>query len=129
MGTDGKTRILLVKGGDDPRQDAFMQQVFTVINSVLARNDETARHKLSMRTYRVVPLSKKSGVIQWCENTQPLGKYLVGLGQPSGGAHERFRPNDIKPREARQLMGVSVISKYSCVLILLFCSLSVKIRM
>lgn len=86
-----------------------MQQVFSVMNSLLARNEETARHKLLMRTYRVVPLSQLSGIIEWCENTQPLGVYLVGRNG-SGGAHERFRPNDLKPLKAREMLRVRAIT-------------------
>lgn len=35
------------------RQDAVMQQVFTVINSLLNANKETQERKLNIRTYKV----------------------------------------------------------------------------
>lgn len=108
IGTDGKKYYLLVKGKDDPRQDAVMQQVFGVINTLLERDEETSRRKLVMRSYRVVPLSQRSGVIEWCENTQPLGLYLIGENG-SGGAHVKFRPGDMRPLEARKLMSVSML--------------------
>lgn len=41
----------MVKGKDDLRQDAVMQQVFTIINSFLAANKQTK--KLLIRTYKV----------------------------------------------------------------------------
>lgn len=52
IGTDGISRSLLVKGKDDLRQDAVMQQVFTFINSLLAANKKTTN--LLIRTYKVL---------------------------------------------------------------------------
>jgi ataxia telangiectasia mutated family protein len=43
----------------------------------------------------VVPLSRKCGLLEWCEGTQPIGDYLVGQASVRGsGAHSRFRPKD-----------------------------------
>lgn len=51
IGTDGLSRMQLVKGKDDLRQDAVMQQVFTIMNNLLASNKQTSR--LHIRTYKV----------------------------------------------------------------------------
>lgn len=51
LGTDGITRNQLVKGKDDLRQDAVMQQVFKIMNTLLAKNKQTS--KLLIRTYKV----------------------------------------------------------------------------
>jgi ataxia telangiectasia mutated family protein len=68
---------LQVKGGmDDLHQDAIMQQIFQEMDGVLQRNRETRRRKLRIRTYRVVPLMNKTGVIEWVLNTIPLLEYL-----------------------------------------------------
>ncbi|XP_035828475.1 serine-protein kinase ATM isoform X2 [Aplysia californica] len=92
-GSDGRERTQLVKGRDDLRQDAVMQQVFALVNQLLGRNSETHRRQLSIRTYKVVPLSQKCGLLEWCEGTKPLGEYLIG--SPSAkGAHTRYRPKD-----------------------------------
>lgn len=45
-------------------------QVFGIVNELLAKNSETRDRSLSVRTYQVTPLSQKSGLIQWCNNTQ-----------------------------------------------------------
>lgn len=60
VGTDGKERAQLVKGKDDLRQDAVMQQVFTIMNTLLAKNKQTS--KLLIRTYKV----NKSNFIKSC---------------------------------------------------------------
>uniref|UniRef100_A0A1B6BXN6 Serine/threonine-protein kinase ATM n=4 Tax=Clastoptera arizonana TaxID=38151 RepID=A0A1B6BXN6_9HEMI len=100
--TDGIKRPMLIKGNDDLRQDAVMQQVFTIMNSLLSKNKETQRRKLIMRTYKVVPLSQRSGVIEWCTNTIPFSVYLLGSGKQKQGAHAKYRPNDWSHIECRK---------------------------
>lgn len=88
----------LLKGKDDLRQDAVMQQVFSIVNTLLRQNKNTSKNRLNLRTYKVVPLSKRSGILEWCQNTIPIGDYLVS----SGKAHEKYRPNDWKPADCRR---------------------------
>ncbi|XP_034831737.1 serine-protein kinase ATM-like [Maniola hyperantus] len=94
LSSDGGKRILLVKGEDDLRQDAVMQQVFNIVNSLLENSPITYRNKLHIRTYKVVPMSRRSGVLEWCVGTMPIGAYL-------GTAHPKYRPQDITPSKAR----------------------------
>ena len=54
-----------------------------------------------MRTYKVVPLSQRSGILEWCENTLPLKDFLVGQDNKSG-AHLKYRPQDLTGRQARE---------------------------
>ena len=42
-----------MKGRDDLRQDAVMQQVFGLVNRLLLKEPATAKRKLSVRTYKV----------------------------------------------------------------------------
>ena len=72
IGTDGKTRPQLLKGKDDLRQDAVMQQVFGLMNKLLVRS--LPKGKLHMRTFKVVPLSQRSGILEWCVNTGKFNK-------------------------------------------------------
>jgi len=102
IGSDGKKRKQLVKGRDDLRQDAVMQQVFGVVNKLLMDNTETKSLNLTMRTYKVVPLSQKSGLLQWCDGTIPLGNYLVNGQGGISGAHQRYYPRDLTARECRE---------------------------
>uniref|UniRef100_A0A182NB03 Serine/threonine-protein kinase ATM n=1 Tax=Anopheles dirus TaxID=7168 RepID=A0A182NB03_9DIPT len=92
---DGKKRTQLVKGKDDMRQDAVMQQVFGRMNILLRHDRETAHRKLSVRTYKVVPLSRQSGILEWCNHTTPIGVWLLA-------GHAKYRPQDMEPTAARK---------------------------
>ena len=75
LGTDGKRWKQLVKGNDDLRQDAVMQQFFATVNELIKINNIQIVNKLNeIRTYKIVPLSQKSGVLEWCQNTITIGK-------------------------------------------------------
>jgi ataxia telangiectasia mutated family protein len=106
-GSDGHNYIQLLKamnakGGDDLRQDAVMEQVFGVANTLLQNNRETRERSLRVRTYKVVPMTPSVGVIEWCDNTMPVGHYLLG----PRGAHRRYRPQDWTDVESRNKMKI-----------------------
>ncbi|XP_039987125.1 serine-protein kinase ATM [Xiphias gladius] len=101
VGSDGKSRRQLVKGQDDLRQDAVMQQVFSMCSMLLQRNKDTRKRKLNIRRYKVVPFSQRSGVLEWCSGTVPIGEFLV---DPNKGAHKRFRPRDWTNLSCRKKM-------------------------
>uniref|UniRef100_A0A182VTU2 Serine/threonine-protein kinase ATM n=1 Tax=Anopheles minimus TaxID=112268 RepID=A0A182VTU2_9DIPT len=92
---NGTKRTQLLKGKDDMRQDAVMQQVFGILNILLRHDKDTAHRKLSVRTYKVVPLSQQSGILEWCNNTMPIGAWLLN-------GHVKYRPQDIEPTAARK---------------------------
>ena len=56
--SDGVIRPQLLKGSDDMRQDAVMQQVFGVVNQLLKNSKETSDRHARIRTYKVVPFSR-----------------------------------------------------------------------
>ncbi|XP_062983150.1 serine-protein kinase ATM [Elgaria multicarinata webbii] len=103
IGSDGRERRQLVKGRDDLRQDAVMQQVFQMCSTLLQQNTETRKRKLTIRRYKVVPLSQRSGVLEWCAGTIPLGDFLVNT---DNSAHKRYRPKDYSSLDCqRKMMG------------------------
>ena len=53
----------------------------------------------------MIPLSQRSGVLEWCEGTIPLGEYLVG---GTDNAHARYRPQDMKPMDCRREMQAAI---------------------
>ncbi|XP_020498541.2 serine-protein kinase ATM [Labrus bergylta] len=117
MGSDGKSRRQLVKGQDDLRQDAVMQQVFSMCSMLLQRNTDTRKRKLNIRRYKVVPFSQRSGLLEWCSGTVPIGEFLA---DPNKGAHKRFRPQDLpnltcrkKMQEAQRLSSDEKLQAYS----------------
>lgn len=108
-GTNGKIYKMLVKGGDDLRQDAVMEQLFGLVNILLRNEAATRQRNLHLRTYKVVPLSPDSGIIEWVEGTTAIGEYLHGGMKASGfsdSAHGRHNdnPNSITFLKAFQQM-------------------------
>ncbi len=47
---------------------------------------------------QVIPLARRSGLIEWCEGTVPLGEWLAS---DTKGAHQRYRPTDLSPNQAK----------------------------
>lgn len=105
--SDGKAYPQLLKGKDDPRQDAIMQQVFTIMNGMLRSHKDTKKRRLNVRTYKIIPLSQRSGLLEWCSNSLPLSDYLVGPSRKKG-AHERYHPKDLTPSQCRQALHASL---------------------
>ncbi|KAH8674110.1 hypothetical protein BX600DRAFT_410736 [Xylariales sp. PMI_506] len=96
VGSDGRRFKQLVKGGsDDLRQDAIMEQVFAAASAVLKRHRATQQRNLGIRTYKVLPLTASSGLIEFVPNTIPLHDYLMP-------AHERYHPKDLKGSSCRK---------------------------
>ena len=84
-----------------------MQQIFVLVNQLLQSDPSTSKRRLCVRTYKVVPLSQRSGVVEWCEGTCPLGEYLVGtVPKYINGAHNRYRPFDWSTLDCRKKMMV-----------------------
>ena len=71
-GSDQRDRRLLVKAGEDLRQDARVQQLFAYVSHMLLRDAACASRRLSLRTYVVAPLSETVGLIEWMDGTQTL---------------------------------------------------------
>lgn len=114
-----------------------MQQVFSVCSMLLQRNADTRKRKLNIRRYKasvpgggggrrtwtptptprlqlpsslpqVVPFSQRSGALEWCSGTVPVGQFLV---DPERGAHKRFRPQDWSSLSCRKKMTVQPVGR------------------
>lgn len=111
IGSDGKIYEQLVKGRDDLRGDAVMEQMFTIMNSLLERDREASKRNLYIRTYRIIPLSPFTGITQFVGNTKQFKELLIDkdlenrrsrAGQSlstAGSLHERYRPQDMRHHE------------------------------
>ncbi|GAA5832573.1 hypothetical protein JCM11251_001373 [Rhodosporidiobolus azoricus] len=90
--SDGKTYKQLFKGDDDIRQDAVMEQVFELVNRLLDRDEGGRRRKLRLRTYKVIPLQRMNGLIEFAANTEPVGTFLNRLyDQMAPGLPKKIR--------------------------------------
>jgi ataxia telangiectasia mutated family protein len=97
IGTDGQRYKQLVKGSknDDLRQDAIMEQVFGQVSALLKLNRKTQQRRLTIRTYKVLPLTATAGLIEFVPNTIPLHEWLMP-------AHERYHPKDLRQSDCRK---------------------------
>ncbi|KAK6004960.1 hypothetical protein QM012_007739 [Aureobasidium pullulans] len=99
VGTDGKEYKQLFKGGnDDLRQDAIMEQVFGEVSKMLQTHKNSRQRNLHIRTYKVLPLTSTSGIIEFVPNSIPLGEFLVP-------AHVSYHPSDLSQGKAREKIG------------------------
>ena len=80
--------------GDDLRQDAIMEQVFAQVSDLLQRNKATKQRNLTIRTYKVIPLTADAGAIEFVPNTMSLTEYL----KPK---HKQYYPKDMKWDDCR----------------------------
>ncbi|KAI4726248.1 hypothetical protein E4T49_06024 [Aureobasidium sp. EXF-10728] len=99
IGTDGKEYRQLFKGGnDDLRQDAIMEQVFGEVSKMLQTHKTSRQRNLHVRTYKVLPLTSTSGIIEFVPHSMPLGEFLVP-------AHVSYHPSDLSQGKAREKIG------------------------
>ncbi|CAI4054602.1 hypothetical protein N7582_000112 [Saccharomyces uvarum] len=78
--SDGTVQKVLMKGSnDDLRQDAIMEQVFQQVNKILRNDKELRKFDLGIRTYKVIPLGPKAGIIEFVANSTSLHQILSTL--------------------------------------------------
>ena len=93
--SDGSKHKQLLKPSDDLRQDAVMEQLFSLVNLLLKKESDQPHggsgsgRRLKMRTYNVVPLTPGVGLVEWVSNSTSLHDCLV---HPTDGAHSRYQP-------------------------------------
>jgi serine-protein kinase ATM len=72
-----------------------MEQVFEQVSNLLSDHRDTRQRNLGIRTYKVLPLTANSGIIEFVQNTIPLHEYLLP-------AHQKHFPKDLKPSTCRK---------------------------
>ncbi|KAI8906309.1 hypothetical protein EDD86DRAFT_210343, partial [Gorgonomyces haynaldii] len=78
-GSDGKGYIFLCKPEDDLRKDSRLMELNMIINRLFKRNTEARKRGLKIRTYAVVPLNEKCGLIEWVSNMNAFRQILLKL--------------------------------------------------
>ncbi|KAM6458275.1 DNA-dependent protein kinase catalytic subunit isoform 2-T2 [Liasis olivaceus] len=76
-GHDEREYPFLVKGGEDLRQDQRIEQLFEVMNNILLRDAACSQRNMQIKTYQVVPMTTRLGLIEWLENTCTLKEFLL----------------------------------------------------
>lgn len=74
--SNGKTYSFLVKYGEDLRKDERIQQIQQLMSDQMKCDPNCSQHKLSLRTYKVIPLSVRHGIISWIENTDSIKSFI-----------------------------------------------------
>ena len=72
-----------------------MEQVFEQVSNLLKQHRETRQRNLGIRTYKVLPLTATTGIIEWVTDTIPLNDYLMP-------AHQAHYPRDLKQSACRK---------------------------
>ncbi|KAL9956083.1 hypothetical protein ACROYT_G037506 [Oculina patagonica] len=75
-GDDEKDHMFLVKGGEDLRLDQRIEQLFGLMNDVMADDPACSQRGLRLRTYQVIPMTPRVGLIEWMNNTKPFKEVL-----------------------------------------------------
>ncbi|KAA0150445.1 hypothetical protein FNF29_05248 [Cafeteria roenbergensis] len=70
----------------------LVQRYFQACNGLWAGDAPARARGLSLRTYRVVPVTRAAGVLEFVEGAVPLQ-------QPITSMHERYRPHDAPQQE------------------------------
>ena len=60
-------------GNDDLRQDALMQQIFSLMNQLLSKDSNAKERHLRVRTYSIIPMTSASGILEFCQGKKILG--------------------------------------------------------
>uniref|UniRef100_A0A3B4GXZ9 DNA-dependent protein kinase catalytic subunit n=1 Tax=Pundamilia nyererei TaxID=303518 RepID=A0A3B4GXZ9_9CICH len=76
-GDDERDHPFLVKGGEDLRQDQRIEQLFAVMNILLSQDTSCLHRGLQLRTYQVIPINTRIGLIEWMENTCTLKEFVL----------------------------------------------------
>lgn len=74
--SDGSTRSFLVKYGEDLRQDERIQHIQELMSDQMKLDRNCSQQKLSLQTYKVIPLNTHCGLISWIENTDCIQAFL-----------------------------------------------------
>ncbi|OAD01888.1 hypothetical protein MUCCIDRAFT_111232 [Mucor lusitanicus CBS 277.49] len=78
-GSDGEVYSFLLKKEDDLRNDARTMEFFYMINHFLRKNPQSRDSDLYIRTFAIVPLGKKWGLIEWIDNLASLKSIVNGF--------------------------------------------------
>ena len=88
LGSDREKYAFLCKPKDDLRKDLRMMEFTTMLNRLLARDAESRKRRLYLRTFSVIPLTEDCGIIEWVPNTTGFRHIIQGLYADDGLYHK-----------------------------------------
>ena len=68
LGTDGKAYSFLLKRGDDLNLDSRIGETFELFDYLLRHDEESRDADMSIRSYNVLPIGYKRGIIEWVDD-------------------------------------------------------------
>ncbi|KAM4688942.1 DNA-dependent protein kinase catalytic subunit [Discoglossus pictus] len=75
-GNNEREYPFLVKGGEDLRQDQRIEQLFDIMNIILSQDAACSQRHMQLKTYQVIPMTTRIGLIEWLENTCTLKDFI-----------------------------------------------------
>ncbi|KAG8827189.1 phosphatidylinositol kinase- protein kinase tor1 [Serendipita sp. 401] len=72
IGSDEVEYQFLLKGHEDLRQDERVMQLFGLVNTLLAVDNDSFMRNLHIRRYAVIPLAANVGLLQWVLHSDTL---------------------------------------------------------
>lgn len=75
--SDGKSRSFLVKYGEDLRQDDRIQQILNLMADQMNSDKNCNQQRLTIRTYKVIPMNIHCGIISWIDNSETVHKLII----------------------------------------------------
>ncbi|CAE7559885.1 unnamed protein product [Symbiodinium natans] len=96
LGSDGLQYPFLCKAEKrgDLRKDSRLMEFAAMVNQLLAKSPDANRRNLEVRTFQVVILSEKCGLIEWVPNTKGLRHVIDDLWK--GRKNPRQSLNEVK---------------------------------
>jgi len=71
-GDDGNKYTFLLKAHEDTRLDERVMQLFTFINTLVSHSSISMKNRLTITTYKVIPLTVEVGLIGWVPDCNTL---------------------------------------------------------
>lgn len=68
LGSDGHSYSFLLKKGDDLNLDSRIGETFELFDYLLQQEKESRDENMTLRSYNVVPIGHKRGIIEWVDD-------------------------------------------------------------
>jgi phosphatidylinositol kinase/protein kinase (PI-3 family) len=76
LGNGAVEHPMLLKHGEDVRQDERIVQLLSNIDLALQRDTDCRKRRLRIRTFQVIPLSPTCGMFEWVPDTVTLKSFI-----------------------------------------------------